>query len=169
MIDNNIFDDFASQYCFYLGKVDQRYDEFYTSYFEIIWDYKTYFESLIMSKINEEINSPESSISKSLKIFKTLPLNYQTKILNTFSKNVEKYEKLNLHDISVNICKEKGHQFENWEKRIRYTHKDIWINYQHFPNYEIKCEDWIRTCSICGFKEISNNPDEIKCKKKIKE
>ena len=40
------FDSFASEYCIYLGKVEDRYDEMHTDYYEIIWDYKTYFETM---------------------------------------------------------------------------------------------------------------------------
>ncbi len=40
------FDSFASDYCMYIGEVEDRCNEYYNAYYEIIWDYKTYFEEL---------------------------------------------------------------------------------------------------------------------------
>lgn len=41
------FDSFANEYCIYLGNVEDRCDkEHNTAYYEIIWDYKTYFETI---------------------------------------------------------------------------------------------------------------------------
>ena len=40
------FDSFASEYCIYLGNVEDRCDHEHTAYYEIIWDYKTYFENM---------------------------------------------------------------------------------------------------------------------------
>ena len=40
------FDNFASEYCIYLGNSEDRCDEMHTAYYEIIWDYRTYFENM---------------------------------------------------------------------------------------------------------------------------
>ena len=45
LVKNNNFDSFARQYCFYLGDVE--YDEGYTDYYEIVWDYRTYYETIL--------------------------------------------------------------------------------------------------------------------------
>ena len=47
------FDSFASEYCIYLGNVEDRCDHEHTAYYEIIWDYKTYFENM-NNKIQEK-------------------------------------------------------------------------------------------------------------------
>lgn len=46
LVKENNFDSFASEYCMYLGNVEYRCDECNTAYYEVIWDYKTYFEQL---------------------------------------------------------------------------------------------------------------------------
>ena len=40
----NNFDNFFKNYFIYLGDMNRRSDEFNASYFEIIWDYKSYYE-----------------------------------------------------------------------------------------------------------------------------
>lgn len=59
LICNEEFDLFAKEYCMYLGNMESRCDEYYTSFYEVVWDYKTYFESINnQKKIKEnEINS----------------------------------------------------------------------------------------------------------------
>ena len=59
LIESHKFDTFASEYGFYLGDVEYRSNEFYTAYFEIIWDYKSYFESLNKIEKNKESNQLE--------------------------------------------------------------------------------------------------------------
>lgn len=40
----NNFDNFFKNYFIYLGDMNRKSDEFNPSYFEIIWDYKSYYE-----------------------------------------------------------------------------------------------------------------------------
>jgi len=44
LVKSDNFDSFASDYCMYIGEVEDRCNEYYNAYYEIIWDYKTYFE-----------------------------------------------------------------------------------------------------------------------------
>ena len=60
LVESQKFDTFASEYCFYLGDVETRCDDYYTAYFEIIWDYKSYFEFLNMSVIESKSVEQES-------------------------------------------------------------------------------------------------------------
>lgn len=46
LVKSGDFDSFASDYCMYIGDIERRCDEYYSAYYEIIWDYKTYFEQL---------------------------------------------------------------------------------------------------------------------------
>ena len=59
LVNSNKFDSLAREYCFYLGDVEYRCDEWHDAYYEIIWDYKTYFEVMDKYKgvygYNEEI------------------------------------------------------------------------------------------------------------------
>ena len=59
LIESHKFDTFASEYGFYLGNVEYRSNEFYTAYFEIIWDYKSYFEALNKIEKNKKSNQLE--------------------------------------------------------------------------------------------------------------
>ena len=40
------FDSFASEYCIYLGNIEEKSTQEHTAYYEIIWDYRTYFENM---------------------------------------------------------------------------------------------------------------------------
>ena len=46
LINSGNFNSFASDYCIYLGEVKKRTQLFETQYYEVIWDYKIYFEIL---------------------------------------------------------------------------------------------------------------------------
>ena len=53
------FDAFASQYCIYLGNTNSLTTRTEDAYYQIIWDYKTYYEQLRESK--EEIQTNDYS------------------------------------------------------------------------------------------------------------
>lgn len=46
LINSHAFHSFASEYCIYLSEVENRCDEFYSSYYKLVWDYQTYFNSM---------------------------------------------------------------------------------------------------------------------------
>ena len=46
LINSNHFESFINEYCMYLGSVNFTCNEYENAYYEIIWDYKTYFEEL---------------------------------------------------------------------------------------------------------------------------
>ena len=50
LVKTNNFDSFASECCMYIGEVETTCDEYHTAYYEIIWDYKTYYEVLNSQK-----------------------------------------------------------------------------------------------------------------------
>ena len=43
LIKSNNFYNFASEYCIYLTGVENRCDEYYSAYYELTWDFTTYF------------------------------------------------------------------------------------------------------------------------------
>lgn len=61
LINSNNFDSFASQYCFYLGNVVSGCNEWHGASYEIIWDYKTYFEQ---SSLSMQKNKKNQKIKK---------------------------------------------------------------------------------------------------------
>lgn len=172
LVESQKFDTFASQYCFYLGDVETRCDEYYTSYFEIIWDYKSYFESLSMNVIESEIgetNSNRNELISALKNFKGLPLKYQLLILKSFLEKVSECEKDFSHEEAVKICNSEGHQFSKWKKTTHVSYEDAWIDHQLIPNYKIENVVWERTCERCGYIDsVEQEPQEVIDEKKQK-
>ena len=61
LVKSNNFDYFAREYCMYLGEVEHRCDEYNDAYYEVIWDYKTYFEQLRENKNNVLLPYPVGS------------------------------------------------------------------------------------------------------------
>lgn len=50
LIKSNKFNDLAANYCIYIANNANSDDQYFSTYYEIIWDYKTYFETLNMNK-----------------------------------------------------------------------------------------------------------------------
>jgi hypothetical protein len=44
LVNSGNFDDFASQYGIFIGEFNNNCSEYNDGYYEIIWDYKSYFE-----------------------------------------------------------------------------------------------------------------------------
>lgn len=171
LVKSNNFDSFASQYCFYLGDVEYRCDDWHTAYYEIIWDYKTYFEQLSMQQIDipEKSNQKGNNFLKAIEDFKQLPINYQISILDSFVQNVEIGKRNNQHDIAVNTCSTEGHIFGKWKHNKWTVYVDTVIDHEHINNYPDEKENWERTCSRCGFIEkVECEPQELIDAKKEK-
>lgn len=163
LIDTQKFDSFASQYCFYLGNTDDRYDEYHSAYYEVIWDYKTYFESVSMAHIESKIESnPNENIFVEAMIdFKQLPLNYQIEILKSFSRKVDECKASYLHDQAVIECLNEGHQFSKW-KKITWTTQEQVFDAGPRGYVDVDHINWERMCTRCGFKEtVEHEPQEL--------
>lgn len=61
LVNNNAFDSFARDYCIYLGESNSRCDEWHEAYYEVIWDYKTYFEQVEENKNKVSLPYPVGS------------------------------------------------------------------------------------------------------------
>ena len=48
LVESGNFDSFAREYCIYLGQFKERTQPFTNQFYEVIWDYKTYFEQIRM-------------------------------------------------------------------------------------------------------------------------
>lgn len=63
LVESGNFDSFAREYCIYLGQVQERTQQFTNQFYEVIWDYKTYFEQMGMHPdANKNLNQHEMSI-----------------------------------------------------------------------------------------------------------
>lgn len=146
------FDSFASQYCFYLGDIEYRCDESYDSYYEIIWDYKTYFESFSMGQIDVE-DKLTSAFAQALSDFKKLPLEYQTTLIKYFLNKVDECKKNVKKEEDKKRCQIEGHQFSKWKKETYKKHIGSIIDHMRVHDYEVSIQMWCKTCTRCGFKE----------------
>ena len=156
---------FLSEYCMYIGDIEYRCNEYTDAYFEIIWDYKTYYEHMFKENLDifNQITNDPNDIKEHIDTYNNLPIKYKIEIINNLINNINKCKSDNEHDIAVKTCSTEGHKFGKWNHREWETIKDVVIDHQHVPNYRIKHEIWSRTCERCGFiEENEKMPDEIK-------
>ncbi len=160
LVESDKFDSFASEYCIYLGQKENRCNEYNEDYFEIIWDYKSYFESMKIENFVQNTDLDKEELLKTLKTIKELPIDYQLAILKSFSEKVNEYKDVYLHILASAMCSKEGHQFSNWEKKV-------------ISNYNSESQEiiWQRVCNRCGHMEIANDEqkrliDEQKEKRK---
>lgn len=139
LVKSNNFDSFASEYCMYIGDIEYRCDECYSAYYEIIWDYKTYFEQLRESKEGKET---------------IRAINYS-----------RKYAKINA---KRELCKQNGHEWGAW-KEIMGTktmtdgpHEPSEIGLYKEVSYQIQVPKWQRKCKNCGCTStVETKPEEV--------
>ncbi len=139
LVKSNNFDSFASDYCMYIGDIEHRCDEYNTAYYEIIWDYKTYFEQLRESKEGKET-------------IKAI-------------KNSQKYAKVNA---KRELCKKNGHDWSPW-KEIMGTktmtdgpHEPSEVGLYKEVSYQIQVPKWQRKCKNCGcVSTVGTKPEEV--------
>ena len=157
LIINNQFDSFAREYCMYLCKV---FNNNSNDCIEIIWDYKTYFDTISIEKINNGTKTSKNDFIKSIDDFKKLPAKYQKEVLKTFRDSVDKYKARTAYDEKVAICKNNGHDYTDWKH-------NKWITIQ---KDKIEHENWRRNCRRCGYIDIVyKEPKELATKRKDKE
>lgn len=60
------FEEFAREYCIYLGEVRREADECGPAYFELTWDYKTYFDGIELQKSIESAQT-SNNIQRQMK------------------------------------------------------------------------------------------------------
>lgn len=160
------FTSFASEYCIYIAK--SKGD----SYIDLIWDYKTYFDTL--SSLNQEVFGYEEKdnieLMNAVIEFKKLPISHQLNVIKSFTRKVKK-EKLLLEKEQIeDICKKEGHSFTDWEKDIVTTMvRNPYLNSRDYIVPEGKewlpksFPKWQRKCTRCGFVKITEEePLELK-------
>lgn len=169
------FDSFANQYCLYLGNVETREDENTCSYFEIIWDYKTYFETLSMHEIEKGIafkknkKYNQSELLKAISTFKNLPIKHQLSVLKSFVNKVKKECTLEERELVESECARKGHDYSKWEEiKYRTSERNPYLDSRDYIVPEgmeyitIKHTRWERTCARCGYVEsVDQEPQEL--------
>ena len=172
LIEENSFDYFASQYCIYLGNMQNVCDEHQSAYYEIVWDCRTYYEQINAEKIEFKSLFGDNIDGNSVEVlekFKELPEHYQKQIIGTFKSEVTKRRKDNLHKLAIDTCKSKGHSFNDWEKveyssyeRNPYLGSKDYIVPKEWENIIVNNVKWNRVCSRCGLLEsMVDEPKEL--------
>ena len=157
LITENQFDSFARDYCIYVCKIFSNKKD---NFIEILWDYKTYFDTISINEINNGIKTSKNDFIKAIKDFKRLSSKYQKEVLKTFRDSVDKYKAKTLYDEKLAVCKEKGHDYTEWKH-------NKWITIQ---KDKTEHENWRRSCRRCGYIDIVyKEPKELVAERKEKE
>lgn len=152
------FDLFASEFCLYLGNIEYKKDKNIDAYFEIIWDYKTYFESFLTKQ--EELSQVSiSDLSKKA----------QTNLLKKFAQEIKEAQKLKKQRLLERQCANNGHNFGNWKKisyktseRNPYLNSRDYIVPKGYEYISVNYTKWERKCQTCGFVEtVEQEPPEL--------
>ena len=172
LIESENLNTFLREYCMYIGDIEYKCNEYTNAYYEIIWDYKTYYEQLFVKNIDilSLSNNDPNILKKYMDEYKKLPDNYQIEIINTLMTKIEEYHQINENDNAVKTCSIEGHQFTKWEKRTWTTLEDIiWEGYGPNGKTTVEHKEWQRTCKRCGLIQNSKyEPQELIDDKKEK-
>ncbi len=146
--NKNQLEQFLKEYCFYIGEVQELEDPSHRPFFEIIWDYKNYFEQSFAPEINNYNTRglvSNKNLIKATRDFKELPVDYQADVLYDFIDSVEEHTARFQDEIIENSCQEE-HEFGEWMKDVS-NHSDI---------------HWVRFCKKCGKMErVEEIPVEL--------
>lgn len=173
LVDSNSFEAFGNQYCFYLGDVKTDCTPESDAYYEIIWNYRAYYQIYSLGQMSDGITTDDVNLDKYKAIFSEfakLPVKYQIKSLKAFSSKIKECIKSNSHDHAVSVCERDGHEFTEWKEdtSVRYINTVI----DHMPVEGLRVENsyWHRKCTRCGYYErVEEEPIEAKQKREEKE
>lgn len=100
LIQKYAFDNFSKDYLIYITNSSDSYDESHPSFYELTWDYQTYFEYMRYHKIVGELMD--------------VPENVRKIAIEAIGKTIEEAkEKV---DTNKSLCPKIGHCVENWHK-----------------------------------------------------
>jgi len=182
LIELGCFDSFFNQYCLYLGSTEYSEDKNNDSYYEIIWDYRTYFEMLSMHEINRGLSTKDTTYEKNSMInaistFREMPLKHQLAIIKSFIQKVKRQSEVQKREEIEEQCINKGHNYSDW-KVISYTTREKnpyfglrdYIVSEGYEYIDVLHTKWERTCARCGFVEtVKEEPQELIDKRKEQE
>lgn len=151
LIKTGQFDSFASEFCLYLRNIEYRKNKNIDAYFEIIWDYKTYYESF-STKQDELFQISMNHLS----------IETKTNLLKKFTQEIKKAQKLEKQKLLKERCANNNHNFGNW-KEINYkaSKRNPYLDSRDYyvpKGYEyitVTHTRWERRCLTCGFLEVT--------------
>lgn len=134
LVKSNDFDSFASDYCMYIGNREYRCDEYYSTYYEIIWDYKTYFEQLKAHHPAKKVINEKKKQERQAK---------------------KEYCKINGHDFE-------NWKEQRWTTEEEYGSSGIESLFTGVGTIKVEHINWTRRCKNCGsVQSTSKKPAEI--------
>lgn len=120
---------------------------------------REFFNSIINSARQSEESKKFADIFKR---YESLSQGNRKKVINEVSEIVVKYLGIQDQEDKEKICQQEGHTFGKWKHNKWTEYIDTVIDHQHVHDYPIKCENWERTCSRCGFvEEVEHEPQEL--------
>lgn len=172
LVKLNKFTSFASEYCIYIKKEQEKTSG---DYFDLIWDYKTYFDtlsSLKQSDFGYNVND-DIELMTAICEFKKLPITHQLSVIKSFKRKIKKQKLVLEKELIDQVCKKEGHSFSDWEqKMITVTEKNPYLGSRDYIVPQgMECiprtyPEWRRKCSRCGYEEITREePLEVREKR----
>lgn len=169
LINTGKFTSFGNDYCIYISKIHNG------AYIDLIWDYKTYFETLSsLKQLDTEFDAKDDiELMTAICEFKKLPISHQLSVIKSFKRKVKKQKLVLEKELIDQICKKDGHSFCDWEQKIiTVMEKNPYLGSRDYIVPEgmewipKTYPEWSRRCSRCGYVETTKiEPKEIREKR----
>lgn len=100
LVENDAFKSFSKDYLIYITDFSNFYDESHPSFYELTWDYQTYFEFMRYHKIIKELME--------------MPENVRNVVTESIGSTIESAkQKL---ETNKSLCQKIGHSINKWHK-----------------------------------------------------
>ncbi len=100
LVENDAFKSFSKDYLIYITDFSNFYDDSHSSFYELTWDYQTYFEFMRYHKIIKELMD--------------MPENVRNVAVESISRTIESTkQKL---ETNKSLCPKIGHSISKWHK-----------------------------------------------------
>lgn len=100
LLENDAFKSFSADYLIYITDSSSLYDESHASFYELTWDYQTYFEFMRYHKIIKELMD--------------MPENARNLAIESIGRTIESTkQKL---ETNKSLCPKIGHSISKWHK-----------------------------------------------------
>ena len=120
---------------------------------------RVFFNKLVE---NAETKQDLKKIQKIFGHFQSLTKERQERVIESITSSIEKYFQEQKQEQKERTCQREGHLMEEWQYYTWITLEDDIIDHQKVHNIECRHEEWRRTCTRCGYTEISKQvPKEI--------
>ena len=127
---------------------------------------------LFFNKMIKVANTKQElkKLQKVLSSFQSLNRERQSNVIESLVSLLNSYYEDQVHEEKEKICQSEGHVMGEWEYDSWTSYEDTVIDHQFVHGFECYHEEWMRTCSRCGYKEITEiEPEEVRIKREEKE